>query len=100
MKLQTEAETTCLSTLSEWNILAGLNVTLYIPWSSVVISFIFSHHLGYRIKKVDRSGKKALAAKRSLLYIDVNTEIELTREVNLGLLRMQDASKVTHTLAM
>ena len=32
--------------------------------------------------------------------MDVNTEIELAREVNLGLLRMQDASKVTHTLAM
>ena len=54
-----------LSILSEWNILAGLNVTLYIPWSSVVISFIFSHHLGYRIKKVDGNGIKALAAKRS-----------------------------------
>ena len=86
-----------LSILSELNILAGLNVTLYIPWSSVVTSFIFSHHLGYRIK---RSGIKALAAKRVFLYMDVNTEIELTREVNLGLLRMQDASKVTHTLAM
>ena len=42
-------------TLSNWNILAqfvGLIVTLYIPWSSVVTSFIFSHHLGYRIEKV------------------------------------------------
>ena len=53
--IATSLQTEGTQTLSNWNILAqfaGLIVTLYIPWSSVVTSFIFSHHLGYRIEKV------------------------------------------------